>query len=213
MEKMMEKSCREFSEILASKAPVPGGGGVSALVGALGIALGSMAGNLTLGRKKYAAVEGDIRRMLAEGETIRTRLLELAQEDAAAFEPLSKAYSIPKDAPDHDAVLEAATLAACRAPMEMMEQTCRAIGLLEEMLEKGSVLLVSDVGCGASCCRAALESASLNIFINTKTLKDRSAAQDLNGRADGMLREFLPRAEAIVETVVRRLRPEGGAVC
>lgn len=213
MEKMMEKSCREFTQVLASKAPVPGGGGAAALVGALGTALCSMAGNLTLGRKKYAAYEPDIRRMLEAGEVIRTRLLELVEEDAAAFEPLSRAYSIPKNAPDREEILEAATLAACQAPLEMMVQSCRAIVLLEEMLEKGSVMLVSDVGCGASCCRAALESSSLNIFINTKTMQNREKAQELNSRADGILGEFLPRAEAIVETVVRRLRPEGGASC
>ena len=95
----------------------------------------------------------------------------------------------------------------------MMEQICRAIELLEEMLEKGSVMLVSDVGCGASCCRAALESASLNIFINTKTLQNRHAAQRLNDQANEMLRDFLPRAAAVVETVAKRLYPERGAEC
>lgn len=213
MEKMMDKSCREFCRVLASKVPVPGGGGVSALAGALGVGLCSMAGSLTLGRKKYAAYEKDICRMLTEGERIRSRLLELAEEDAAAFEPLSRAYSIPKDAPDRDEILDEATLAACRAPLEMMEQICRAIELLEEMLEKGSVMLVSDVGCGASCCRAALESASLNIFINTKTLQNRHAAQRLNDQANEMLRDFLPRAAAVVETVAKRLYPERGAEC
>ena len=194
-EKLMDKSCGDFTAVLASRAPVPGGGGAAALVGALGTALCSMAGNLTLGKKKYAAVEPDIRRLRADGETVRRRLLELADMDAAAFEPLSRAE-----------VLEAATLAACCPPMEMLEQTCRAVELLEEMLEKGSVMMVSDVGCGASCCRAALESAGLNVFINTRTLTDRNTARRLEEHADRLLADYLPRAERITKEVTRRLR-------
>lgn len=205
-EKLIQKSCQEFSQVLASRAATPGGGGVSALVGAFGTALCSMAGNLTLGRKKYAAVEPDIRRMLSEGERIQTRLLELVDEDAQAFEPLSKAYSIPKDDPTRAEVLERVTVGACQAPLQMMESICQAIELLEEMLEKGSAMLVSDVGCGAICCRAALESASLNIYINTKTLSNREIAAELEGKADGMLETYIPRAEAVAREVTARVR-------
>ena len=162
-EKMIEKSCADFAAVLASKAPVPGGGGAAALVGALGTALCSMVGNLTVGRKKYAQYEADVKRMLEKGAAVQERLLDLVDKDAEAFEPLSKAYSIPKDDPKHDETLEAATKFACEAPVEMMKACCEAIELLEEMLEKGSVTLISDVGCGALCCAAALESASMNI--------------------------------------------------
>lgn len=205
-EKLIHKSCEDFSLVLASRAAVPGGGGAAALVGAFGTALCSMAGNLTLGRKKYAAVEGDVRRMLSEGEAIQQRLLELVDEDAKAFEPLSKAYSIPKDDPNREAVMLKVTVDACQAPLAIMEQTCKAIELLEEMLVKGSALLVSDVGCGAMLCRAALESASLNIFINTKTLSDREIAAELDRKADEMLNTYIPRAEAVAREVTARLR-------
>lgn len=205
-EKLIHKSCEDFSLVLASRAAVPGGGGAAALVGAFGTALCSMAGNLTLGRKKYAAVEDDVRRMLAEGEAIQQRLLELVDEDAKAFEPLSKAYSIPKDDPNREAVMLKVTVDACQAPLAIMEQTCKAIELLEEMLVKGSALLVSDVGCGAMLCRAALESASLNIFINTKTLSDREIAAELDRKADDMLTTYIPRAEAVAREVTARLR-------
>lgn len=213
MEHMMEKSCRDFCEALASKTPIPGGGGVSALVGALGAALCSMAGSLTLGRKKYASHEAEIRWMLNKGEALRLRLLELAEEDAAAFEPLSRAYSIPRDDPNRDAVIQSAALHACCAPMEMMEQICRVVVLLEEMLDKGSAMLVSDVGCGALCCLAALESASLNIYVNTKTMTNRSAAQALNDRADELRAEFVPRAQSVAHEVFHRLHPEEGHTC
>ena len=205
-EKLIHKSCEDFSRVLASRAAVPGGGGAAALVGAFGTALCSMAGNLTLGRKKYAAVEDDVRRMLAEGEAVQQRLLELVDEDAKAFEPLSKAYSIPKDDPNREAVMLKVTVDACQAPLAIMEQTCKAIELLEEMLVKGSALLVSDVGCGAMLCRAALESASLNIFINTKTLSDREIAAELDRKADDMLNTYIPRAEAVAREVTARLR-------
>lgn len=205
-ELLREERCVDFASSLASAAPVPGGGGAAALMGALGAALCSMAGNLTLGRKKYASVEPDIRRMLEKGEQVRTRLLELVDEDAAAFEPLSRAYSIPKEAPHRAEVLEEATLSACAAPLEMMEQCAAAAELLEEMLEKGSVMLISDVGCGALCCRAALESAALNVFVNTRTLRDRDTALRLERRADALLENWLPRTSAVAEEVRRRLR-------
>lgn len=205
-EKMIEKSCADFAAVLASKAPVPGGGGAAALVGALGTALCSMVGNLTVGRKKYAQYEADVKRMLEKGAAVQKRLLDLVDKDAEAFEPLSKAYSIPKDDPKHDETLEAATKFACEAPVEMMKACCEAIELLEEMLEKGSVTLVSDVGCGALCCAAALESASMNIFVNTKTLLDREAAAKLDDQADAMLREYMPRARKVADEVNRRLR-------
>ena len=205
-EKMIEKSCADFAAVLASKAPVSGGGGAAALVGALGTALCSMVGNLTVGRKKYAQYEADVKRMLEKGAAVQERLLDLVDKDAEAFEPLSKAYSIPKDDPKHDETLEAATKFACEAPVEMMKACCEAIELLEEMLEKGSVTLVSDVGCGALCCAAALESASMNIFVNTKTLLDREAAAKLDDQADAMLREYMPRARKVADEVNRRLR-------
>jgi len=204
-----EQSCGAFLDALASKAPVPGGGGASALAGALGAALCTMVGNYTVGKQKYAAVEEDIRAAVKRAEALQKRLLELVEEDAAGFEPLSRAYAIPKDDPSRGRVLEDATAAACRAPAEMMALCCASIELLEELLEKGIAGLVSDVGCGALCCAAALESASLNIFVNTRTLQDRSLAAHLDAQADTLLCEYLPRARRVVDEVGHRLRKEG----
>ncbi|MDR1908585.1 MAG: cyclodeaminase/cyclohydrolase family protein, partial [Spirochaetaceae bacterium] len=92
---MIEESCVEFSRLLAGKDPVPGGGGAAALTGALGVALGSMAGNLTLGKKRYAAVEGEMLRLLEEAERLRESLLALVEADAGAFEPVMRAYRLP----------------------------------------------------------------------------------------------------------------------
>ena len=201
-----DKSLKEFAELLASKAPTPGGGGAAALTGALGIALCSMAGNLTLGRKKYADVEADVLRMLEKGESLRERLLALIDKDAEMFAPLAEAYSVPKDNPDRDAILENATMGACTAPMEILRLCCECVELLEEMLEKGSKMLVSDVGCGALCCRAAIDSAALNVFINTKSLKNRVEAEKLENEVDRLTAEYSTRAAAIADEVRNRLR-------
>lgn len=206
MEKLIERSCRDFTAVLASKESVPGGGGAAALVGALGTALCSMVGNFTVGKKKYAAVESDVKTMLKKAEKLQERLLELVDADARAFAPLSKAYAIPKDDPSHDAVLEAATLNACKAPREMVELCCQSIDLLEEMMNKGSVMLISDVGCGALLCGAALESAAMNVFVNTKTLKDRVQAQAIESEVDAKLKTYAPRAELVAKTVSARIR-------
>lgn len=204
-EQLSNKTCIEFTEVLASKAPVPGGGGVAALVGALGSALCSMVGNFTTGKKKYACYEEDIQRMLREGEEIQKTLLDLIDKDAQAFEPLSRAYAIPKDAPNRQEILDKASVDACQAPLEMMRTICRSIDLLEEMRIKGSVMLASDVGCGALCSRAALECASMNIFINTKYLPT-DIKKELEDETNNMLETYIPKAENTAQLVMKKLR-------
>ena len=205
-ETLMMRSAEDFASALAAREPVPGGGGAAAYVGALATALCSMVGNFTTGKKTYAAVEDDVQRMLADAEATRTRLVELVQEDAEAFFPLSQAYAIPRDDPKRDDVLEEATKGACQAPLEMMRQTCKAIELLEEMGNKGSRMLVSDVGCGALLAGAALEAASLNVFVNTKTLRDRDYAQLIETEADELLACYVPRAAACAAQVTSKIR-------
>ena len=203
---LTELSCRVFSEQLFSKAPVPGGGGAAALIGSLASALGAMAANLTVGKKKFLPFEEDHRRIIAEADRLRMRLLTLMDEDAAAFEPLSRVYSLDKSSPGYPEKLTAATLAACKAPFEMMECCCTLIALLEELLEKCSVLLLSDVGCAALAARCALESASMNVFVNTRMLPDCVDAKRLSMKAQSMLEENLPRAQAVADSVMNHLR-------
>lgn len=204
-DKMMDKSCTEFAAELAGKVSVPGGGGAAAYVGALGVALCSMVGNFTTGKKKYAEYEEDVQRMLAEGEKVRARLLELVEEDAAAFYPLSQAYGIPKEDPTRDEVLEKCTKDALAGPLEMMRQIAKAIELLEEMNVKGSRMLISDVGCGAVCAAAAMRAASMNVFINTKGLKDRDYAAKVEAEADELL-GYVQRAKAVADEVAAGIR-------
>ena len=205
-EKLMEKSCIEFADALAAKISVPGGGGAAAYVGALGVALGNMTANFTTGKKKYAEYEEDIQRMLAEGEELRLKLLDLVEADAAAFEPLSKAYAYPKEDPKRDEVLEEATMNALKAPIEMVETLAKVIALLEEMQVKGSKMLISDVGCGALFAGAAMEAAAMNVFVNTKSLKNRDVATKINNHMDELLERSLPVAYDTAEKVTDQIR-------
>lgn len=202
---MREMNLNEFLEQLASAAPVPGGGGASALAGALGVALGNMVGSLTVGKKKYAAVEDETRELNGKASVLREELLELVEKDAEVFEPLSKAYGIPKDDPDREEVMARVLKDAAEVPLAIMKKCCQALDLITVYAEKGSVLAVSDAGCAASLCRAAMESAALNVYINTKSMADRQLAETLNREVCAMLQEYSQKADAIYQSVSGRL--------
>jgi len=202
--------CNEFVEVLASKAPVPGGGGASALVGAVGTALGNMVGSLTVGKKKYADVEEEMYSLKEKATKLQEELLHLVERDAEVFEPLSKAYGMPRTTEEEKAekarVMEGALKEACSVPMEIMEKCCEAIKLLEVFAEKGSTLAISDAGVGAAMCKAALLGASLNVYINTKSMKNREYAEELNAKCDAMLEKYPPMADKVFESVLGRLK-------
>lgn len=206
---MQDGTIARFAERLASKAAVPGGGGASALAGAIGAALASMVGNLTSGKKKYAAYQPDIERILAEADQLRQKLLGLMDEDAEAFEPLSRAYGLPKDTPEEEAhkemVMEAALLDASLVPLRIMETALAAVRLQEELAVKGSTLALSDVGVGAKLLEAALEGASLNVFINTKLMRNRVKAEELNARTEALLKEGTEVCAEIFTSVKEKL--------
>lgn len=204
------KGCDEFVEVLSSKAPVPGGGGASALVGAVGAALCNMVGNLTVGKKKYAAVEEELRGLMEQVTVIQNRFLQLIDEDAESFAPLAKAYGLPSATDEEKAekakVMEKCLNDACGVPLEIMDNCCKAIDLIEVFAAKGSVLAVSDAGVAAACCRSALKGASLNVYINTKSMKDRERAAELNQKCDEMIAVYGDRAEKLFESVLQKLR-------
>ena len=198
---MTMETCREFVKVLSSDAPAPGGGGAAALVGAIGTALGNMVGSLTVGKKKYADVQDEILALKARCDELQKKLLDQVEADEVNFLPLAKAYGIPKDDPNRDAILEEATIIACSTPMAIMEMCCQAIDCIAVFAAKGSRLAVSDAGCGAVCCKAALQAASLNVFINTKSLKNRETAEAMNAKANEMLTKYCAIADEIFTTV------------
>mgnify|MGYP000030155719 FL=1 len=201
----MEKNVDRFLETLASSAPTPGGGGAAALCGALGIALGNMVGNLTLGKKKYADVQEDIQALNAEAEALRADFVTLIDADAEAFAPLSRAYSIPKDAPGRDEIMESALLRAAEPPLEIMRKCAEALDVIADYAAKGSALAVSDAGCAAALCGAALQAAALNVRINTKSMKNRAAAEEIDAETDELLQKYSTIAQEIYKRVYGRL--------
>jgi formiminotetrahydrofolate cyclodeaminase len=199
-------SSTEFVNALASKAPVPGGGGASALVGAIGTALGNMVGSLTVGKKKYADVEADIIALQAKATELQNTLLHLVDQDAVVFEPLSKAYGIPKDDPNRESIMEAALKDACSVPMDIMRTCAKSIDVIAEFAAKGSALAISDAGVGVAFAKAALMGASLNVFINTKSMTDKTYAAGIETEADALLTKYCALADKIYDSVITRLR-------
>ncbi len=201
IELMKEMSLEDFLEQLASSAPVPGGGGAAALAGALAIALGNMVGSLTTGKKKYVEVEEDIQKLNASSEKLRLELLALMAKDAEVFEPLSKAYAIPKDDPARGPIMARVLKDASLIPLEIMEKCAEALDLIDDYARKGSRLAISDAGCGAAIALGALKSAALNVFINTRSMKDRELAASLNSRVEELLRIYTAKADEIYALV------------
>lgn len=201
----MEKNIEKFLEALASSAPTPGGGGAAALCGALGIALGNMVGNLTLGKKKYADVQEDIAALNQRAEAIRADFVALIDADAEAFAPLSRAYSIPKDDPARDEIMEPALLKAAEAPLEIMRKCAEALELISGYAAKGSALAISDAGCAAALCGAAMEAAALNVKINTKSMKNRAVADNINAEMNELLQKYFVLSQEIYNDVSGRL--------
>jgi len=205
----MELSCGDFVRALSSKEPTPGGGGAAALVGAIGAALGGMVGSLTVGKVKYAGARDDITALNSKAVALQGELMALVARDAEAFEPLSKAYALPRETEAERAerarVMEAALKGACAVPLEIMRKCCEAIDLLRAYADKGAAIAVSDAGCGAVCCKAALQAASFNVFINTKMMADRALAEENNRLAEEMLTIYVARADVIFGDVLARL--------
>lgn len=197
---------RGFADILASKSATPGGGGASALAGALGAALGTMVGNLTVGKKKYAAVEDDLKTLMAEAETVRQELLDCIDADAEAFAPLSKAYAIPKDDPGRPEIMEACLRTAAAVPMRILKLCCRAIDLHRAFADKGSVLAVSDAGTGVVLCWGAMYGAAMNVLVNTKSMTDRAWAEQLNAEVFSLMDKYWKIADAVYEDVLGRFK-------
>ncbi|MBQ9979825.1 MAG: cyclodeaminase/cyclohydrolase family protein [Oscillospiraceae bacterium] len=201
-----ERTLKDFSENLASRDAVPGGGGAAALVGAAGAALGCMVANLTIGKAKYAEHEDELKILLDKCNKIRLELIACIDKDAQVFEPLARAYRIPKDNPEKVVAMEGALKGACAVPLEIMAKCCLAIECCREFAEKGSAMALSDAASGAVFCKAALEGASLNVFINTKSMADRIYAYETDKAAEGMLKKYRPIADEAFTKAMERLR-------
>lgn len=201
---LKDRPLSQFTENLASREAVPGGGGASAAAASLAAALGAMVGNLTIGKKKYADVEYEMIERTEQAQVLSKQLLRLVDEDAEAFLPLSRAYSLPADTPGRDDLMEACLRRAADAPMRMLRLCCQTVELLEVFGAKGSALAISDAAVGAALCRGALQGALVNIRVNTRLMKRRDYADELNREADSLAAEYGERAEALYKTICGR---------
>lgn len=200
--KLIEETCLNFTNRLAAREPVPGGGGAAALIGALAAALCSMAGNYSTDKKSAEGHEEELRAAIDKAEELRMRLLSLVDADAEAFAPLAAAWRLPKDEVGK-AALQQATLDACVAPMDMLQSCAELVPPLETIRKYGAKSLQSDVGCAASALAAALECAGMNLLVNTRLLDDGMVMEH---QLFQLLDAAVPRAKSITRGVMDELR-------
>lgn len=207
--KIAEKNCIEFVQVLASKSAVPGGGGAAALVGSIGMALGSMVCNLTIGKKKYAEYEESVKEILAKASDIEARLLDMIDEDAENFLPLSKAYGLPTSTEEEKQIkaetMENALKVACEVPINIVRVCYDAIKLHEDLVDKGSKLAISDVGVGVQCLRAAILSGQLNVIININYIKDEEYVNKVKTEVDALVEEGVKICDDVYAKVEKAL--------
>ncbi len=191
----------EFLEELASASSTPGGGGASAYCGAIAAALASMVCNLTIGKAKFSDVESEVVGCLGRLSILRSRLVSLVDEDAQAFGPLAAAYRMPKD---NDALIEARTAAiqeglilACEPPLAMMRAIIDVLHECDFIARNGSKMAISDAGACALIAKAALMSASLNVYINADSMSTDQDRQRFIDEADALVSRGVELADAI----------------
>ena len=199
---MFNKTIEEFTRLTASKAPVPGGGGVSGLTGALAASLAEMVTSLTTGKKKYAEYEEAI---MQEADALRSALLNSINEDAEAFAPLAEAYSMDKNAEGYAERLEDCLRVAASSPFHILELCTRVIELNERLAVIGSKLAVSDAATSVMLAHGALYGAMINIRVNTKLMKDKEYAEKLDNEAEELLNKYARRALKCYKSIEKRL--------
>ncbi len=207
---MIKQEMDQFLEVLSSSAPVPGGGGACGYVAAVGMSLGNMVLSLTTGKKKYAQYQEEVERLIEEATELTKELSECMDKDAKAFEPLSKAYGLPRETEEQikyrTEVMEKALFTASEAPLAMMKKILQAIEMIERIAEIGNRIAISDAGVGVEMCKAALNGAALNVFINTKMMKKRETADKMNAEAEQLLEKGNQIADAVYQRVFDAVR-------
>ena len=199
----------EYVKELGSKAPVPGGGGASAVAGALSAALAGMVCNLTVGKKSYIAVEDDVKKILEDMNKHMESFIKLSDKDAEVFYPLSQAYGFkPQNDEEkklHEENMEKLLFDAAMVPLDIMKEAYSMLGAIDFLAKKGSKLAVSDAGVAVSMLRSAVCGAMMNVVINVKYMKDRIKAQNLLDEASELLENTMNKADIIYREVLEVL--------
>ncbi len=202
---MLDKNIREFTELTASKLPVPGGGGVSALAGSLAASLAEMVTSLTTGKKKYAEYEEEIQQIMKETDELRRELLDGINRDAEAFAPLARVYAMDRNDPAYGEIMETCLRTAANAPMEILKLCCRVVELDERLAIIGSKLAVSDAATSVMLAHGAIYGAAINVRVNTRLMKDREYAERLDRETEQLRAEYAGRALACYRAIEKRL--------
>ena len=199
----------EYVKELGAKAPVPGGGGASAVAGALSAALSSMVCNLTIGKKSFAALEEDIKNILSDMNKHMERFIKLSDKDAEVFYPLSQAYSFkPQNEEEkslHEANMEKLLFDAAIVPLDIMKEANSMLNSIDFLAKKGSKLAISDAGVAVGLLRSAVCGAMMNVVINIKYMKDRDIAQRLLDEASEILEDTMNKSDIIYREVLEVL--------
>ncbi len=180
MAEIKNTEIEQFLVALASQSATPGGGSAAAIIGAMGAALVGMVCNLTIGKKKYAEVEGEMQDVLGKAEALRVKLTGMIEDDVNAFNQVMAAYGMPKERDADKAAREAAIQAALKVATDVPLRCCHAardvIALAETAADKGNLNVISDAGVGVLAGYAALRSAALNVFTNARMISDKNFA-------------------------------------
>ena len=211
MERLTDLTVTEFTDILASDAPAPGGGSVAALFGACSAALGVMTTNLTIGKKKYADLWENAETAKAVGTPLIGEFLIAIDEDTLAFNRLIEAMHLPKETDEEKAArraaIENATKDAANMPFHTLVLCERTVSVLEQLVGKVNPNCASDFGVGAAAIQTAARGAWLNVIINLQSISDEAFVQDLFDRAKALFDNVSARAEALFARVDAFCRP------
>ena len=209
MSEIKDKSIQIFLDELASKSATPGGGSVSALMGAQSAALTSMVCNLTIGKPKYAEVETEMQALLQKSEALREKLTGLIKADVDVFNRLMAAYGLPKETDEEKSarseVIQAVLKTATEVPLECARACSEAIELSRRAANKGNLGVISDAGVAVMAGYGGLKSAALNVYINTGSLKDRRFAEAKLAELETILTDVDVAVEDIYQMVKTKL--------
>ncbi len=208
-ERLVRMTVKGFAAETASESAAPGGGSISAYMGALGAALATMVANLSAHKRGWDDRWKEFSDVAEKGQALMAELLALVDEDTAAFNRIMDVFSMPKGTPEEKAAraaaMEEATLYAASVPLKTMEASLKALPLALEMARKGNPASASDAGVAALAAVAGIRGAALNVRINAAGLTDKAPAEPLLKRADAIVAEALALQEEVLEEVNKHI--------
>ncbi|MDD4705855.1 MAG: cyclodeaminase/cyclohydrolase family protein [Bacilli bacterium] len=196
---------KEFNEKLSSSSPTPGGGAVTSLISSMAISLSLMVANLTLGKEKDQKDEKEIISIIKEAEKYQKIFYDLVKKDEKAYLEVLKSYKISKDNLDRDKKIEESLINAALVPKEVLTNINNIIYIIETLMIKGNKLLISDVAIAASIFKSATECSLMNVYINTKSMKNIKKAQKINKEAEKIATDIIKRTNNILNNIKKDL--------